>query len=595
MVDRACGAFESVTFAIPLRRPASVENRRRLDEMLSMTLRSIFQQTRGDFRVLVGTAYRPALPSFVDSRLELVNIPGFHPESWKDAVREVGSRQHQLARHFARRGGGYLMFVDHDDFVSRHLVEYVCGENHPHGYAVADGLIFDAAADAISPFPVKGLVSGPFHHFCGSSIVFRLTPQDVLGQGNGEGSLFSRAYNEKGHHEAVERMAAEGRPLQSFPFPAVTYVWNRGDNLSRGDRSADNPGLLHWIRELNAAILANQISPDAEVRADFAIPEHYPCVEAPRPGPPVQAGCSLSVLLCTYRRPQGLRRALLSIVPQIGDGSLREIIVVNDGTHDVQYEEIVQEFAPHIRYQALEKNVGVAAARNEAARLARGDYLIFTDDDCEAPAFWLDWIAAKLAAHPELDCVAGTTKPLLPAKPGFFARVRATHGFIPAASLAEGMIIFSTANVAIRRSVFEELGGFGFPDFVGAGEDTELAARLAIRGTAGSYDPSWYTNHEVTEGFWGLRRRYRRYGFANGRLIRLNTSPAGHDFKQNRWDTDWWTLWRQEIADELQTADAEHDGKAVAWISAALAASVRMAYWQGVRDAFKSGPQRRSA
>ncbi len=291
----------------------------------------------------------------------------------------------------------------------------------------------------------------------------------------------------------------------------------------------------------------------------------------------------LSVLICTYRRPAGLARLLDAIAPQLTPS--REIVVVNDGSHDDTYALVTARHAANIRYRALKTNGGIAAARNAAAALAEGDYLVFTDDDCEPPAFWLDWLDARLSEHPELDLVAGTTRPLLPEKPGFFAQVRAVHELIPTTALADGTIIFPTAIVAIKRVVFEEMGGFGFPDFVGAGEDTELASRLSLKGVRSLYDPLWYTHHEVSEGLIGLCRRYRRYGFANGRLIALTTSPVAHDYMQATCRSSWRTIWRWEIKGRLAAARAHHGNSMKARLSATLACVVKMAYWRGVKDA----------
>jgi glycosyltransferase involved in cell wall biosynthesis len=111
----------------------------------------------------------------------------------------------------------------------------------------------------------------------------------------------------------------------------------------------------------------------------------------------------LSVLICTYRRPEGLARLLDAVVPQLS--ASREIVVVNDGSHDNAYGQVTTRHAANIRYRALKTNGGIAAARNAAAALAEGAYLVFTDDDCEPPAFWLDWLEARLSEHPELDLV----------------------------------------------------------------------------------------------------------------------------------------------------------------------------------------------
>ncbi|MGD0142731.1 MAG: glycosyltransferase family A protein [Rhizomicrobium sp.] len=581
--------FESalVTFAIPLRRPVSVADRKRLDDILSLALGSIYRQTHDDFRVLVAAAHQPVLPSFVDDRLEIVAVPGIQPRDWHDAIRDVGERRLQLARRFANLGGGYLMLVDHDDFVSCRIVEHVNKDRHPNGYAVRNGLIFDTARNVLAHYPIREITDDEFHHFCGTAFVLRLDPEDVLGTKDGEESFYLRTQS-GGHHRVFERMRDAGRPLEGFPFPAAAYTRNTGENMSMRAANLEDENSRSWIVALDAAVYERRIIPDAPLREEFAMPAEYPRVaNAGQPLASVSvADASLSVLICTHRRPQGLRRILSALVPQLKDRPAREVIVVNDGTHDDDYEAVVEEFAAHIRYRALKKNVGVAAARNAAARMAAGDYLIFTDDDCEPPPFWLDWIVARLDQHPELDLVAGATKPLWPRKPGFFAHVRAVHELIPSTAQTGGTIIFPTANVAIRRSVFESTGGFGFPDFQGAGEDTELATRLSLMGVRSLYDPAWFTRHEIEEGFFGLCRRYRRYGFANGRLIRLTTSPVAHDYMQTHWQSGWRTVWRWEFDERLAAARAAHDSEFVARISATLACLVKMAYWQGVKDAF---------
>ena len=576
-----------ITFAIPLRRPNSVADRKRLNWTLSQTLRSIFNQTNPDFRVLVASCFRPDLPDFVDERLQILEHAGFQAESWEAANLDAGMRRRALALRFADLGGEYLMLADHDDFISRRLVEHVSKDRHPHGYVARHGLIYDATQNALAPYPMQGFPSGDFDRFCGTSIIERLTEQDILGAGDGHPSFYGRVHA-MGHHHVYDRTAAEGRPLVELPFPAVAYVRNTGDNLSRHALEPGNEGAHYWIAELDAAVIANKITDDEVLREEFSIPSHY---LSPQPSrfafpPTPSAQPSLSVLICTHRRPEGLRRILSALVPQLGSGTSREIVVVNDGTHDEQYAQVAQEFATQIRYRALKKNVGVAESRNTAARMATGDYLVFTDDDCEPPEFWLDWLAARLIVHPELELVAGSTRPLWPKNPSFFARVRATHKLIPTTAVSDGTIIFPTAIVAIRRALFEEVGGFGFPNFAGAGEDTELATRLSLKGVASVYDPLWYARHEITEGFIGLCRRYRRYGFANGRLVRLTTSPVAHDFMQATWNSSWPTIWRWEIEGRMKAARAAHPNKFVALVSATLACIVQMAYWRGVKDAF---------
>jgi len=215
-----------------------------------------------------------------------------------------------------------------------------------------------------------------------------------------------------------------------------------------------------------------------------------------------------------------------------------------------------------------------------------GPPLLLLHGNSQNHATWYG-VAARLAQHPELDVVAGTTKPLWPKKPGFVARMRAVHELIPMTAVTRETIIFPTAIVAVRRKLFDRLGGFGFPDFDGAGEDTEFATRLSLAGAAGAYDPSWFTCHEVNEGFLALCDRYRRYGLANGRLIGLTTSPVAHDYMRTHWRAGWRTIWRWEYTGRRAAAHAAYRNRFAAIASATLATLVRLSYWRGVKEAFR--------
>jgi glycosyltransferase involved in cell wall biosynthesis len=87
----------------------------------------------------------------------------------------------------------------------------------------------------------------------------------------------------------------------------------------------------------------------------------------------------ISVVVTTFNRPERLDVALKSIALQTG--AERDVIVVNDGGVDVS--DVVARWSSAIRarYVNLPANVGLARARNEGIRCARGDVLCFLDDD----------------------------------------------------------------------------------------------------------------------------------------------------------------------------------------------------------------------
>ena len=241
----------------------------------------------------------------------------------------------------------------------------------------------------------------------------------------------------------------------------------------------------------------------------------------------------LCICIITYQRPEGLRRLLDTLVPQVMEQPGRSIVVVNDGSHNEKYAAVIEKYSSCIRYYSLEQNSGIARARNEAAGKADSDYIVFIDDDCLPPPFWLDWLSSILVEHPELDVVAGITRPLLPDNPSFFARVQAHFGFYPNPDHVQDQLRFVTANLAIRSTFFRKLGGFRYHEnFPGASEDTELSSRVSRSDCFRRIDYDWYVYHDVGDGLRINMKRYWRYGYANVWLHHFTISPPYHD---NHW------------------------------------------------------------
>lgn len=88
---------------------------------------------------------------------------------------------------------------------------------------------------------------------------------------------------------------------------------------------------------------------------------------------------TVSTVITTFDRPDGLRRALSSVAAQPVDG--HEVVVVNDAGPDVT--GLVAETAAvlPVRLITLPANRGLAAARKAGVAAARGEFVAFCDDD----------------------------------------------------------------------------------------------------------------------------------------------------------------------------------------------------------------------
>jgi len=97
----------------------------------------------------------------------------------------------------------------------------------------------------------------------------------------------------------------------------------------------------------------------------------------------------VSVIIPTYRRPDVIREAILSVLEQTYPHL--EVIVVSDGP-DPATAAAVQGIDPRVSYHELAVNSGPAAARNAGVAVSRGEWIGFCDDDDA-------WLPRKLEAQ----------------------------------------------------------------------------------------------------------------------------------------------------------------------------------------------------
>ena len=96
-----------------------------------------------------------------------------------------------------------------------------------------------------------------------------------------------------------------------------------------------------------------------------------------------------SIIIPTYNRPRQLRECLKSIKRLAFPKKRFEVIVVDDGGKR-PLGKLICSFESHFSAKLIQQsNAGPAAARNSGAAHARGDFVVFTDDDCLTVPNWL--------------------------------------------------------------------------------------------------------------------------------------------------------------------------------------------------------------
>jgi len=154
-----------------------------------------------------------------------------------------------------------------------------------------------------------------------------------------------------------------------------------------------------------------------------------------------------------------------------------------------------------------------AHARNAGAARAWGEWILFLDADCEPSPDLLDAYFATPPA-PDVGALAGEIVPA-PGARTLAARYGTSRNFLSQeAHLAHPYRPrAAAANLLVRRSAFEALGGF--TEGVRAAEDTDFCWRLQAAGWRLQLCSAARVEHSYRGSIGELRRQWR--GYAAGR------------------------------------------------------------------------------
>src|SRR5216683_1570019 len=98
----------------------------------------------------------------------------------------------------------------------------------------------------------------------------------------------------------------------------------------------------------------------------------------------------ITVGICTFNRVESLRRALGSLVAMRVPSDLAwEIVIVNNNSTD-RTDDIISEYVGRLPVRReFEPRPGKSNALNRAIDVAKGDYIVWIDDDVLVDAGWL--------------------------------------------------------------------------------------------------------------------------------------------------------------------------------------------------------------
>jgi len=219
----------------------------------------------------------------------------------------------------------------------------------------------------------------------------------------------------------------------------------------------------------------------------------------------------LSVIIPYYNAPDQLDRLLTSIGKSRNAPS-HEIVVVDDGSDRDKHVSVSALGKRYrklpVRVVSLRNNKGPAIARNRGVAAARGKFVVFLDGDVEVFPDTLAQIARVFSDDPDVVALTGVWVKEQRSQEFFpnFKALRDWSYWINERDKSGYYFLFSTRIAAIKKTVFERLGGFNETYPAPLVEDIELTYRIARR-YAIIFAPQVRVRHEF-ESFWPIAKKY---------------------------------------------------------------------------------------
>lgn len=245
-----------------------------------------------------------------------------------------------------------------------------------------------------------------------------------------------------------------------------------------------------------------------------------------------------TIIVCTYNRVDSLCETLRALKSQrINSTREWEVIVVDNNSKDHTrsvVEEMQQEW-PHLRYE-FEPQQGLSYARNIGIACARGELILFTDDDVLPEPDWVENTLAGMEKHKAEAC-GGFIAPIweVPPPPWLTERF---YGFLAVRNDRKDDYVIESlsqapfgANMAFRKSIFNSLGLFDTTrgrqgKVLASGEDWEMFERILASGMKAVFLGKSRVHHKV-EAFRLTKRYFRRWRFQTSRNLAISKGISG--------------------------------------------------------------------
>lgn len=244
----------------------------------------------------------------------------------------------------------------------------------------------------------------------------------------------------------------------------------------------------------------------------------------------------ISVLLATYSRDDILERTLDSFVKLHTDDLRWELIVIDNACLD-STQAIVDSFSQEVPVSYLRQPLpGKNRSLLKGMEIAKGDLLVFTDDDIIADTLWLQALFEGSIRHSEYDLFGGKITPHFPDKTRLDPIIDLQHPISKVAFVDLNLGNQDTPipaskvwgpNMAVRRRVFE--AGCTFDPTVGPSQNPKYTmgseASLLIPAESAGFKAVYLADAKVLHQ---IRPEQMSLTWLKGRALRMGKGKAAN-------------------------------------------------------------------
>ena len=222
----------------------------------------------------------------------------------------------------------------------------------------------------------------------------------------------------------------------------------------------------------------------------------------------------VSIIIINYNGKSYLEKCLESI-KKIKYDNL-EIIVVDNHSTDGTMEFLVQNY-PSIITLKLDKNYGFAKPNNMAAKITKGDFLLFLNNDTEVTPNFLTELVQVLVGNNQIGiCQSLLLKPNgeIDSSGDFIDTIGVVYNSKKPIDKIREISSARGASMIIRKELFLDLGGFDEQFFVSF-EDVDLGWRTWIKGYKVVINPKSVVYHHGGKTHDSIKNEISFHGLKN--------------------------------------------------------------------------------